>query len=174
MEDSILKPGYSVNPNTILAGRQKAPASEPVAEADAGPLVSEAPGVQETAGETDVQDFNTLKNALIEQYKSQNRSNMATWLGMLEYNAGAASLDIRVDARAQENEINGEKPAILYHFRHGMGIPALQLTITLREVQKSDAAMKKIYTAREKFEFMAAKNPNLEELRSIFGLEVDI
>lgn len=172
MEENILKPGYSINPNTVLGNKPKQPAA-PAEPDDNGPMVVEDPQVVRQAGERELLDFDTLKNQLIEQYKTQNRSNMATWLGMLQYNEAAKTLDITVDAKAQETEIGGEKPALLYHFRHGMGIPELQLNVVLREVQKADVNMRKMYTAKEKFDYMSAKNPNLEILRSTFGLEID-
>lgn|GEM_PF-1508168 len=171
IEENILKPGFSINPGTVLAGRQKLQSSP--AEPEQGPMVEEDPAIQNEVQEQTLLDFDTLKASLIEQYRSQNRTYMATWLGMLGYNEAARTLDITVDAKAQETEISGEKPAILYHFRHGMGIPELQLNLTLREVQKSEAAAKKIYTAKEKFEHMVSKNPNLGILRETFGLEID-
>jgi len=172
VEENILKPGYSINPNTVLGNKPKQPAAAPAPDED-GLMVVEDPEVVRQAGERELLDFDTLKAQLIEQYKNQNRSNMATWLGMLQYNEAAGTLDITVDAKAQETEINGEKPALLYHFRHGMGMPGLQLNIVLREVQKADVNMRKMYTAKEKFDYMVAKNPNLEILRSTFGLEID-
>lgn len=80
---------------------------------------------------------------------------------------GPVAITFTIVNKVQENYMREEKPSLLGHLRRELGIPDLEL-----EVIKQEATdLKPRYTARDRFNIMAEKNPELLKLREDLGLE---
>jgi DNA polymerase-3 subunit gamma/tau len=77
--------------------------------------------------------------------------------------------EIVVANKVQEDLFKEEKPAFLNYMR--TTLRNFDLEVNTR-IDKQVAA-KRPYTAQEKYQHMAAKNPQLEELRKRFNLDFD-
>jgi DNA polymerase-3 subunit gamma/tau len=77
--------------------------------------------------------------------------------------------EIVAGTMALENTFREEKPYILNFLRTSLKNFDLEVTIRIDEV----AATRKLYTATDKYQHMAAKNPQLAELKKRFNLEIE-
>jgi len=77
--------------------------------------------------------------------------------------------EIAVENKIQENLFKEEKPALLNFMR--TTLKNFELDVTPRVDEK--VVEKKPYTNTEKFQYMAAKNPDLIELKKRFNLDFD-
>lgn len=77
--------------------------------------------------------------------------------------------EIVVGNKVQENLFHNEKPYILNFLRSSLKNFDIELNVRIDE----QAVVKKPYTNQEKYQYMAAKNPQLAELKKRFNLDFD-
>lgn len=79
------------------------------------------------------------------------------------------NFEISINNKTQENWFRDEKPELLNYLRTTLK----NFDITVQTRVDEQMAAKRPYTATEKFQHMAAKNPQLAELRKRFNLEFE-
>lgn len=166
IEESILRPGFSINPEKISGNTNKETAAEIVNS-------PQEKVVEESAPEIEIKSFNVLLIEISEQFKAQLKTNLSMWIGALTFNEAEKKLHILVDTRTQESELLGEKSTILAHFRGGMNLPELDFNIQIKEVNLSEMANKRMLTPQEKIDNMIEKNPLLKDMLVQFDLKVE-
>jgi DNA polymerase-3 subunit gamma/tau len=77
--------------------------------------------------------------------------------------------EIVVENKVQENLLREEKPAMLNYLRSNLKNFDIEVHTRIDE----QVAVKKPYTSQEKYQHMAAKNPQLAELKKRFNLDFD-
>jgi len=77
--------------------------------------------------------------------------------------------EIVIGSKVQENVFRNERPYILNYLRSSLKNFSIELNSRVDE----QVTVKKPYTNQEKFQHMAAKNPQLIELRKRFNLDFD-
>lgn len=77
--------------------------------------------------------------------------------------------EVIVENKVQENYFREERPNLLNHLR--LALRNFDIEVSVRVDEK--AVVKKPYTATEKFQHMAARNPALVELKNKFNLDLD-
>ncbi|UEG52616.1 DNA polymerase III subunit gamma/tau [Mucilaginibacter daejeonensis] len=77
--------------------------------------------------------------------------------------------EVIVSNRTQENVFREEKPGLMNHLRTTLRNFSIEVNTRIDE----QTVVRKPYTALEKFQHMAAKNPQLLELRKRLNLELD-
>ena len=82
---------------------------------------------------------------------------------------GRDLFEVAVSTKAQEIDFRDDKPYILNYLRSNLKNFAVDIHCHIDEV----AAPKRPYSPIEKFQYMAAKNPKLLELRKRFNLDVE-
>lgn len=79
------------------------------------------------------------------------------------------NIELEIANPLQEEALNGFKSELLIFLRNKLKND--KIGIKARMVQ--EAGTQKPYTPREKFNYMALKNPALQELKQRFGLDTD-
>jgi len=79
------------------------------------------------------------------------------------------SYEIMVENKVQENLFRDERPNLLNFLRTTLRNFGIEVTVRIDE----KAVVKRPYTASEKFQHMAAKNPALVDLKTKFNLDFD-
>lgn len=166
IDESILKPGFSINPNKVGA---RPVTSEVIPQ----PIVDNTPEQKTEVSATTTKSFEELLKEITDSYKNQLRSNLAIWLMKLNYKAEEDLLHIVVDTRTQETELTTEKPNILYHFRHGLNKPNLDMKIEMKELDLSAMAAQRSLTPQEKLNKLKEKNKLLEDFLNQFDLKIE-
>jgi DNA polymerase-3 subunit gamma/tau len=124
---------------------------------------------------TDKEDFTTdafLKcwNDYAAKIKAEGKATLVT---ILTANAPVMQrpyiFDIGVSNRTQEIVFREEKPGLMNHLRTTLRNFDIEVNTRIEE----STVVRKPYTAIEKFQHMAAKNPQLIELKKRFNLEFD-
>jgi len=82
---------------------------------------------------------------------------------------GKNSYEVLVENKVQENLFRDERPNLLNYLRTTLKNFDIEINARVDEV----AVVKRPYTASEKFQHMAAKNPALVELKTKFNLDFD-
>ncbi|MDP9081878.1 MAG: DNA polymerase III subunit gamma/tau [Bacteroidota bacterium] len=77
--------------------------------------------------------------------------------------------EVIVENKVQENLFRDERPNLLNYLRTTLKNFDIEVNVRIDEV----AVVKRPYTASEKFQHMAAKNPALAELKAKFNLDFD-
>ncbi|MCR8558087.1 DNA polymerase III subunit gamma/tau [Mucilaginibacter sp. BJC16-A38] len=77
--------------------------------------------------------------------------------------------EVIVENKVQENVFRDERPNLLNYLRTTLKNFDIEVNVRIDEV----TAVKRPYTASEKFQHMAAKNPALAELKAKFNLDFD-
>lgn len=77
--------------------------------------------------------------------------------------------EVIVENKVQENVFRDERPNLLNYLRTTLKNFDIEINARIDEV----AVVKRPYTASEKFQHMAAKNPALVELKTKFNLDFD-
>lgn len=102
------------------------------------------------------------------QCKQQGRNSLHATLAAHEPQvAGTGRISFMIVNEVQENYLRQEKPELLGYLRRHLGDPALEL-----EVHKETVVVRPRYTAKEKFELMAERNPALLKLREELDLDL--
>ena len=78
-------------------------------------------------------------------------------------------VELPIDNIVQEAEVNAIKTDIQLHLKEVLGVAKPQIITTIIKEGKS----KKPYTALEKYNRMAEKNPSIDQLREQLGLDLD-
>jgi DNA polymerase-3 subunit gamma/tau len=81
---------------------------------------------------------------------------------------GPSSVTFTIVNAVQENYLREEKPTLLGHLRRELGDPMLQLEVVKQEVTD----LRPRYTAKDRFQIMAEKNPALLQLRDALDLDI--
>ncbi|SHM43745.1 DNA polymerase III subunit gamma/tau [Mucilaginibacter sp. OK098] len=82
---------------------------------------------------------------------------------------GSNIYEVLVENKVQENLFRDERPSLLNYLRTTLKNFDIEINVRVDEV----AVVKRPYTASEKFQHMAAKNPALAELKAKFNLDFD-
>lgn len=82
--------------------------------------------------------------------------------------AGPQAVTFTIVNKVQENYMREEKPVLLGHLRREMGIPGLELEVVKQEAKD----LKPRFTAKDRFNIMAEKNPELLKLREDLDLDL--
>lgn len=82
---------------------------------------------------------------------------------------GQNSYEVLVENKVQENLFRDERPSLLNYLRTTLKNFDIEINARIDEV----AVVKRPYTASEKFQHMATKNPALAELKARFNLDFD-
>jgi DNA polymerase-3 subunit gamma/tau len=82
---------------------------------------------------------------------------------------GVDNYEVIVENKMQETVFRDERPALLNCLRTGLRNFNIEVSVRIDEV----AVVRRPYTASEKFQHMAAKNPALAELKTKFNLDFD-
>jgi len=91
------------------------------------------------------------------------------------FNTNAAKMlrpyefEVVVGNKVQENLFRDERPNLLNYLRSSLKNYSIEVNVRVDEI----TAVKRPYTNQEKFQYMAAKNPQLAELRRRFNLDFD-
>jgi DNA polymerase-3 subunit gamma/tau len=102
--------------------------------------------------------------------KSEGKKNALTIFTSVAPKAlGPDSYEIVVENKVQENLFRDERPNLLNFLR--MGLRNFDIEVSARIDEK--AVVKRPYTSVEKFQYMAAKNPAMVDLKNKFNLDFD-
>jgi DNA polymerase-3 subunit gamma/tau len=82
---------------------------------------------------------------------------------------GPYAFEITVDNKIQESLFKAERPYLLNYLRSSLKNFNIEVNVRVEE----QTTAKRPYTNQEKFQHMAAKNPQLAELRKRFNLDFD-
>jgi DNA polymerase-3 subunit gamma/tau len=115
-------------------------------------------------------DFLKCWNDYTAKLKRDGKPTLVTiFSGEAPRQLGATDFEIAVSTKAQEAAFREEKPDLLNYMR--AALKNYDLTVTTRVDEH--IASKRPYTAVEKYQHMAAKNPQLVELRKRFNLDLE-
>ncbi|WP_428330401.1 DNA polymerase III subunit gamma/tau [Mucilaginibacter sp.] len=102
--------------------------------------------------------------------KTEGKKNLLTiFISNPPKLVGPDSYEVIVENKVQENLFRDERPNMLNFLRTALRNFNIEISVRVDE----KAVVKKPYTASEKFQHMAAKNPALAELRTKFNLDFD-
>ncbi len=102
--------------------------------------------------------------------KSEGKKNALTiFISYPPKKLGDVSYEVVLENKVQENIFRDERPNLLNHLRMTLRNFDIEVNARVDEV----AVVKRPYTAIEKFQYMAQKNPALAELKSKFNLDFD-
>jgi DNA polymerase-3 subunit gamma/tau len=115
-------------------------------------------------------DFLKCWNDYTAKLKRDGKPTLVTiFSGEAPKQLGVTDFEIAVSTKAQEAAFREEKPELLNYMR--AALKNYDLTVTTRVDEH--IASKRPYTAVEKYQHMAAKNPQLIELRKRFNLDLE-
>jgi len=101
--------------------------------------------------------------------KQEGKSSLhATLMANKPMITGPGSVAFTIVNAVQENYLREEKPTLLGHLRRELGDPLLQLEVVKQEVTD----LRPRYTAKDRFQIMAEKNPALLKLRDALDLDL--
>ena len=151
---------------SIKASAEEAPAQHATTVADQ-PV--DRPGSM-PASSKEVNPVLLLKiwNDYANKQKAKGRSSLhATLVAREPMVASPGVISFAIVNEVQENYLRGEKPELLGYLRRELGDLGLEL-----EVVKEEVKLKPRYTAQDRFNLMAEKNPALHVLRESLGLDL--
>jgi DNA polymerase-3 subunit gamma/tau len=115
-------------------------------------------------------DFLRLWNQHAATIKAEGKMSLFTiFISEVPRQLSKYQFEIVVETKVQENLFKNEKPAILNFLRSTLRNFSLDVTARVDE----QVVVKRPYTSQEKFQYMAAKNPELLELKKRFNLDFD-
>ena len=127
--------------------------------------------VEQKSNQFDDQALTTVVKKLVEKLLSEGRRQLAVALNkhqprLLENFV----IEIPVDNPIQSDEIQSNKLELLAYFKDALSNTSIELSPrVINSTEHKDTA----YTPAEKFNRMAEKNPDLNQLRQQFDLELD-
>lgn len=102
--------------------------------------------------------------------KSEGKKNALTiFISYPPKKLGGSNYEVVLENKVQENIFRDERPNLLNHLRMTLRNFDIEVNARVDEV----AVVKRPYTASEKFQYMAQKNPALAELKNKFNLDFD-
>lgn len=126
--------------------------------------------VEEVRTEADAFTFDDLQGhwrAFIEQLRN-TKINLYTTLNSGELSLDGLKVIIKVDNNLQVENINSIKEDLMQFIRSKLNNYQIFLEIVIGEIEREDA----MYTAQDKYDYLVKKYPELEELKTQFGLEL--
>ncbi|GAA4905539.1 DNA polymerase III subunit gamma/tau [Mucilaginibacter defluvii] len=104
-----------------------------------------------------------------ERVKAEGKKILATIFTGKPAMLNPVLYEVVVETKVQEASLRDERPFLLNYLRSNLKNFELDITTRIDEVQ----ANRKPYGAKEIFQYMAAKNPQLVELKNKLNLEID-
>lgn len=102
--------------------------------------------------------------------KSEGKKNALTiFISYPPKKLGGSNYEVVLENKVQENIFRDERPNLLNHLRMTLRNFDIEVNARVDEI----AVVKRPYTAIEKFQYMAQKNPALAELKNKFNLDFD-
>ena len=115
-------------------------------------------------------DFLELWNIHAATIKAEGKMSLFTiFISEVPKQLGPYLFEIVVENKVQENLFKTEKPNLLNFLRTKLKNFSLDVNVRVDERE----VVKRPYTSQEKFQYMAAKNPELIELKKRFNLDFD-
>lgn len=115
-------------------------------------------------------DFLKLWNLHAATIKADGRMSLFTiFISEVPKMLGPTRFEVIVENKVQENLFKSEKPALLNYLRSTLR----NFNIDVNARVDEQVVKKRPYTSQEKFQYMAAKNPELMELKKRFNLDFD-
>ncbi|HEY0244236.1 MAG TPA: DNA polymerase III subunit gamma/tau, partial [Mucilaginibacter sp.] len=115
-------------------------------------------------------DFLKLWNLHAATIKAEGKMSLFTiFISEVPKMLGPNLFEIVVENKVQENLFKTEKPALLNYLRSSL--KNFNIDVNARVDER--IVVKRPYTSQEKFQHMAAKNPELMELKKRFNLDFD-
>jgi DNA polymerase-3 subunit gamma/tau len=115
-------------------------------------------------------DFLKVWNLHAAKIKAEGKMSLFTiFISEAPRMLGPTQFEVIVENKVQENLFKTEKPALLNYLRSTLR----NFNIDVNARVDEQVVKKRPYTSQEKFQYMAAKNPELMELKKRFNLDFD-
>jgi DNA polymerase III subunit gamma/tau len=108
-------------------------------------------------------------NAYAERVKADGKATLSTIFSGKPTALNPTLYEVIVETKAQDAQLRDEKPNLLNFLRSSLKNFDLDITSRIDEIKVN----RKPYGAKEVYQYMAAKNPQLAELRKMFNLDFD-
>ena len=116
------------------------------------------------------EEFVTQWHAYAVKLKAEGKANLLSiFITNPPVMISPFEFEITVDNKMQESIFRAERPYLLNYLRTTLKNFSIEVGVKVEE----STAVKRPYTNQEKFQHMAAKNPQLVELRKRFNLDFD-
>jgi DNA polymerase III subunit gamma/tau len=158
-------------PNASASASVKIPSLKDVGKTPEEVLEEENPYLKGDAREDyTYDDFLKLWNAHAANVKAQGKMSLFTiFISEAPKMLSPNVFEIVVENKVQENDFKNEKPVLLNYLRSTLKNFDIDVITRIEESK----VVKRPYTSQEKFNHMAAKNPQLLELKKRFNLDFD-
>ncbi len=158
-------------PNASASVSVKIPSLKDVGKTPEEVLEEEDPYLKGDAKEDfTFDDFLKLWNAHAATIKAQGKMSLFTiFISEVPKMLRPYVFEIVVENKVQENDFKNEKPVLLNYLRSTLKNFDIDVVTRIEE----STVVKRPYTSQEKFNHMAAKNPQLIELKKRFNLDFD-
>ena len=108
-------------------------------------------------------------NAYAEKVKADGKATLSTIFAGKPTALNPTLYEVIVETKAQDAQLRDERPNLLNFLRSNLKNFDLDITSRIDEIKVN----RKPYGAKEVYQYMAAKNPQLAELRKMFNLDFD-
>ncbi|MGY3213437.1 DNA polymerase III subunit gamma/tau [Mucilaginibacter sp. HD30] len=108
-------------------------------------------------------------NAYAEKAKADGKATLSTIFAGKPAALNPTLYEVIVETKSQDAQLRDEKPNLLNFLRSNLKNFDLDITSRIDEIKVN----RKPYGAKEIYQYMAAKNPQLAELRKMFNLDFD-
>ncbi len=168
--DEAEKPKVFI-PNASASASVKIPSLKDVGKTPEEVLEEEDPYLKGDAKEDfTFDDFLKLWNTHAATVKAQGKMSLFTiFISEVPKMIRPYVFEIVVENKVQENDFKNEKPILLNYLRSTLKNFDIDVITRVEESK----VVKRPYTSQEKFNHMAAKNPQLIELKKRFNLDFD-
>ncbi|GAB2984490.1 DNA polymerase III subunit gamma/tau [Mucilaginibacter puniceus] len=158
-------------PNASASASVKIPSLRDVGKTPEEVLEEDDPYLKGDAKEDfTYDDFLKLWNTHATNVKAQGKMSLFTiFISEAPKMVGPNLFEIVVENKVQENDFKNEKPVLLNYLRSTLKNFDIDVITRIEE----STVVKRPYTSQEKFNHMAAKNPQLLELKKRFNLDFD-
>ncbi len=158
-------------PNASTSASVKIPSLKDVGKTPEEVLEEEDPYLKGNAKEDfTFDDFLKLWNTHAATVKAQGKMSLFTiFISEVPKMLRPYVFEIVVENKVQENDFKNEKPVLLNYLRSTLKNFDIEVITRIEE----STVVKRPYTSQEKFQHMAAKNPQLLELKKRFNLDFD-
>jgi DNA polymerase-3 subunit gamma/tau len=158
-------------PNASASASVKIPSLKDVGKTPEEVLQEDDPYLKGDAKEDfTFDDFLKLWNTHAANVKAQGKMSLFTiFISEVPKMLSPNVFEIVVENKVQENDFKNEKPVLLNYLRSTLKNFDIDVITRIEESK----VVKRPYTSQEKFNHMAAKNPQLIELKKRFNLDFD-
>ena len=108
-------------------------------------------------------------NVYAEKAKAEGKATLSTIFAGKPVMLSPVLYEVIVETKAQDAALRDEKPNLLNFLRTSLKNFDIDITTRIDEIKVN----RKPYGAKEVYQYMAAKNPQLAELRKMFNLDFD-